>query len=606
MPTGQADVLIGCDIVMSAKPDTFGYLNGERTVAIVNDGLTPTAAFVTDNTIDYDMAAMRARIARASRRIESIDAEELALRLLGDTIYANMFQTGYAYQLGEIPIGEEAILKAIELNGAAVKANQRAFRLGRLAAHDRPAILKMAGLDKPDAPKLAETYEEIVAKRVEFLTAYQNAAYAERYRAMLDRVRAAEAIKAPGKHGLAEAAARALFKLMAYKDEYEVARLYTNGEFHKKLHEEFEGNFTLSFHLAPPIFGATDPNTGRPRKMEFGSYMMTAFRVLAALKGLRGTWLDIFARNPERKLEVKMIGDYEKLLGEIAGGLTPANHATAVALAELPLDVKGYGYIKDGNYEKAKAKEAALLRRLHMTDAERRCRSRRPRNERLRFARFRSSRSRRLLRRQEVRPEGDHRHPFHRAGPGLRRHAHVSLRHARRGADRCAAPVARHELQERHRRSAARRRQGRDHRQSGDRQVGCEVRRLCRGDQHARRALRHGDGCRHPAARHAGDRARHQIHRGLRPARQGRRRQRPGHGARRVRRPQGRREASPRRRHDQGPARRDPGPGQGRHGRRQAAACRRRQADRRRHEHGGRQGSGRDARRASPRRRTRS
>jgi indolepyruvate ferredoxin oxidoreductase len=368
VPTGQADVLIGCDIVMSAKPDTFGYLDGERTVSIVNDGLTPTAAFVTDNTINYDMAAMRSRIARASRRLESIDAEELALRLLGDTIYANMFQTGYAYQLGEIPIGEEAILKAIELNGAAVKANQRAFRLGRLAAHDRAAILKLAGLDKPDGPKFAESFEEIVAKRVDFLTAYQNAAYAARYRTTLDKIRAAEAVRAPGKHGLAEMAARALFKLMAYKDEYEVARLYTSGEFHKKLNQEFEGNFSLSFHLAPPIFGATDPNTGRPRKMEFGSYMMSAFRVLAALKGLRGTWLDIFARNPERKLEVAMIGDYERLIGEIAAGLTPANHATALALAELPLEVKGYGYIKDANYKQAKAKEAALLRRLLMTD----------------------------------------------------------------------------------------------------------------------------------------------------------------------------------------------------------------------------------------------
>jgi indolepyruvate ferredoxin oxidoreductase len=371
VPTAEADVLIGCDIVMASKPDTYGYLDGERTVSIINEGLTPTAAFVTDNTISYDMAAMRARIARASRRLESIDAEELAHRLLGDTIYANMFLTGYAYQLGEIPIGEEAILRAIELNGAAVKANQRAFRLGRLAAHDRGKLLKIAGLDKAEAPKAAESYDEIVARRVAFLTDYQNAAYAERYRAQVERIRNAELSRAPGKQGLAEAAARALFKLMAYKDEYEVARLYTNGEFHKKLNEEFEGRFTLSFHLAPPIFGAKDPNTGRPRKIEFGPYMMTAFRVLAKLKGLRGTVFDIFARNTERRLEVKMIADYEKLLGEIAAALTPANHATAVALAGVPLDIKGYGYIKDGNYEKAKAREGALVRRLHMTDAER-------------------------------------------------------------------------------------------------------------------------------------------------------------------------------------------------------------------------------------------
>ena len=371
VPTAEADVLIGCDVVMASKPDTFGYLDGERTVSIVNDGLTPTAAFVTDNTISYDMAAMRARIARASRRLESIDAEELALRLLGDTIYANMFLTGYAWQLGEIPIGEEAILKAIELNGAAVKANQRAFRLGRLAAHDRAKLLKMAGLDKADATRPAESYDDIVARRVAFLTGYQNARYAERYRAQIERIRNVELSKTPGRSGLAEAAAKALFKLMAYKDEYEVARLYASGEFHRKLNEEFEGNFTLSFHLAPPIFGARDPNTGRPRKMEFGPWMMTAFRALAKLKALRGTVFDIFARNPERKLEVKMIADYEKLLGEIAAALTPANHATAVALAQVPLDVKGYGYIKDANYAKAKAREAALVRRLHMTDADR-------------------------------------------------------------------------------------------------------------------------------------------------------------------------------------------------------------------------------------------
>jgi len=371
VPTAQADVLIGCDIVMSAKPDTYGYLAGDRTVSVINDGLTPTAAFVTDNAIDYDMAAMRARIAKASRRIESIDAEELALRLLGDTIYANMLLTGYAYQLGEIPIGEEAILKAIEINGAAVKANQRAFRLGRLAAHDRAAILKLAGLDVADEPRPAQSFDEIVARRAEFLTGYQNAAYAARYRAAAQRIRDIERAKAPGRQGLAEAAAKSLFKLMAYKDEYEVARLYTDGNFHKKLHEEFEGNFKLSFHLAPPIFGATDPGTGKPAKMEFGSWMMGAFRVLAALKGLRGTWLDIFARNPERKLEVKMIADFEALLGEIAASLTPASHATAVALAELPQSVKGYGYIKDGNVAKAKSQEVALLRRLHMTEAER-------------------------------------------------------------------------------------------------------------------------------------------------------------------------------------------------------------------------------------------
>jgi len=371
VPTGEADVLIGCDIVMSAKPDTFGYLNTDRTVSVINEGLTPTAAFVTDNTIDYDTAAMRARIVRGSRRLESIDAEELALRLLGDTIYANMFLTGYAFQLGEIPIGEEAILKAIELNGAAVKINQRAFRLGRLAAHDRIAILKMAGLDKSDVASVAETFEDVVAKRQSFLAEYQNRAYGERYRAIIERVRNAELSKTPGRDGLAMAASRSLFKLMAYKDEYEVARLYTNGEFRKKLDQEFEGNFTLSFHLAPPSLSNVDPKTGHPRKMEFGPWMIKAFGVLAALKGLRGTWFDPFSRTAERKLEVQMIADYEALLLEIAGALNPANHAIAVALAGVAMDIKGYGHIKDANYHKAMERQAVLQRRLHMSDAER-------------------------------------------------------------------------------------------------------------------------------------------------------------------------------------------------------------------------------------------
>jgi indolepyruvate ferredoxin oxidoreductase len=360
VPSAQADLLLGCDMVVAAKPDVFGYVADDRTVAVINDGLSPTAAFVTDNTIQYDTIAMRSRVSRAVKRVESIDAEELALRLLGDTIYANMLLTGYAYQLGEIPISEEAILKAIELNGAAVKQNQRAFRLGRLAAHNRAEILKMAGLLETEQ-KPAQGFEEIVSVREKFLEVYQNRTYAKRFREATEKLRKVEAEKAPAKHGLAEAAARALFKLMAYKDEYEVARLYTDGEFRKKLNEQFEGKFALSFHLAPPIFGDLHPESGRPRKMEFGAWMMGAFRILAALRVLRGTWLDVFGRSHERRLERKLIEDFETLLGEIAVGLTPANHAAAVALAELPMEIKGYGYIKDTNYEKAIAKQAALL-----------------------------------------------------------------------------------------------------------------------------------------------------------------------------------------------------------------------------------------------------
>jgi indolepyruvate ferredoxin oxidoreductase len=281
-----------------------------------------------------------------------------------------MLLMGYAYQLGAIPVDEDAILKAIELNGAAVKQNQRAFRLGRLGAHDRAALLKLAGMDLASQPKFAQTFEEIVAVRAKFLEAYQNRAYAERYRAKLDAVRAAEAIKTPGRHGLAEAAARSLFKLMAYKDEYEVARLYTGGDFRKQLDREFEGDFKVHFHLAPPILGAIDPATAHARKMEFGPRTIVLLRLLAALKGLRGTRFDIFSRLPERKLERKLIADYETLLAEISAHLSYANHAIALELALLPLEVKGYGHVKDANVAKVKVKEAALQRRLRMTDTD--------------------------------------------------------------------------------------------------------------------------------------------------------------------------------------------------------------------------------------------
>ena len=360
VPSAQADLLLGCDMVVAAKPDVFGYIASDRTIAVVNDGLTPTAAFVSDNTIEYDTIAMRARISRATKRVESLDAEDLALRLLGDTIYANMLLTGYAYQLGEIPIGEEAILKAIELNGAAVKQNQRAFRLGRLGAHDRQALLVLAGMDSA-APRFAETLDEIVRVRSKFLEDYQNRAYADRYRRAINLVSAAEATRAPGRKGVAEAAARSLFKLMAYKDEYEVARLYTNGEFRKKLNEEFEGNFKLHFHLAPPILADQKPQTGRPKKIEFGPWMMGVFRLLAALRPLRGTPLDIFGRSHERRLERRLIAEFEAELAEIARDITPSNHDAAMMLAQLPADIKGYGYIKDENYQKTRARHAELL-----------------------------------------------------------------------------------------------------------------------------------------------------------------------------------------------------------------------------------------------------
>jgi indolepyruvate ferredoxin oxidoreductase len=221
----------------------------------------------------------------------------------------------------------------------------------------------MVGPTQTSAPK-AQTLDDLVAYRATWLTGYQDAALAERYRARVARMAEAERSKAAGRAGLAEAVAKGYFKLLAYKDEYEVARLFTDPAFEKALGEQFESRGKLEFHLAPPLLARCDKLTGEPRKMKFGRWMLPVFRQLAKGKALRGMAWDLFGYTRERKLERQMIADYEKLLDEIAERLTPATHATAVALAGLPLDIKGFGHIKERNYGTAKSREAALLAEL--------------------------------------------------------------------------------------------------------------------------------------------------------------------------------------------------------------------------------------------------
>ena len=294
-----------------------------------------------------------------------IDASAIATALFGQSIGANMFLVGYAYQLGAIPLSAAAIERAIELNGEAVAMNQAAFHWGRRAAVDRAAVealAKPAAAIASDAEHLSESFDETVERRVKFLTAYQNAAYARRYRALVDKVKAIEAARAPGKCGLADAVARYLFKLMAYKDEYEVARLYTDGSFIKQVESEFDGgNLRLEFHLAPPLLARRDSTTGLPRKMSFGPWLLPAFRLVAKLKFLRGTPLDPFGRSLERRTERKLIADYEAMLDEVLAGLTAENHHLAVGLAVIPEKIRGFGHVKQRHLAAAKADEAALL-----------------------------------------------------------------------------------------------------------------------------------------------------------------------------------------------------------------------------------------------------
>jgi indolepyruvate ferredoxin oxidoreductase len=300
---------------------------------------------------------------------EFLDATRLATGLFGDSIASNLFMLGYAYQRGLVPLSAEAIERAIELNAVAVEFNRNAFCWGRRAAED-PALVEARATPAASLPashRLSESLEQVIDRRIAFLTDYQDSAYAGRYAVQVRRVRDAEAACLSGSSAstaLSEAVARGLFKLMAYKDEYEVARLYAQSDFVKRVADQFEGPYEVRFHLAPPILGDRDPRTGHLRKREFGPWMLTVFRLLAKLKRLRGTSFDIFARSEERRAERRLIADYEAVIDEIVGCLTPANHAVAVELALLPLEIRGFGHIKDANLARAKAKEADLRTRL--------------------------------------------------------------------------------------------------------------------------------------------------------------------------------------------------------------------------------------------------
>src|SRR5579863_1547217 len=355
------------DLVLAGTRKVLAAVKNGTTAMVVN-----TAEFLPGEftrNADFSLPAERLKrtiVADAGRdQVHFIDATRIATALFGQALGANMFLVGYAYQLGALPLSAAAIEQAVELNGEAVGMNKAAFHWGRRAALDRAAVEALAkpkDADASDAEHLSESLAETVERRVEFLTAYQNAAYARRYRALVDKAKAVEADRAPGKGGLADAVARYLFKLMAYKDEYEVARLYTDGSFRKQVAAEFDGQkLRFEFHLAPPLLARRDKATGLPRKMSFGPWLMPAFRLLAKLKFLRGTPYDPFGRSLERRTERELIEDYVAMLDGVLGRLTPENHHIAVGLAAIPEKIRGFGHVKQRHLAAAKADQAALL-----------------------------------------------------------------------------------------------------------------------------------------------------------------------------------------------------------------------------------------------------
>ena len=364
---GGADLVLGGDMVVAGNKKVLAAVKHGKTEMVIN-----LAEFLPgDFTRNADFSLPTERLKRAiladagRDKTHFIDATRAATALFGASVGANIFLVGYAYQLGAIPLAAASIERAIELNGEAVDMNKAAFEWGRRAVVEPAvveALVKPAPEATSDARTLSQSFDEVVARRVAFLTAYQNGAYAARYRRLVEKTQAAETARAPGKTGLADAVARYLFKLMAYKDEYEVARLYSDGAFVKQVKSELGGeHMRFHVHLAPPLLARRDKATGEPKKMTFGPWIFPLFALLAKFKVLRGSAFDPFGYSTERKTERALVRDYEALLDEVLAKLDAGNHHIAVGLAAIPEKIRGFGHVKLRHLKAAKADEAVLL-----------------------------------------------------------------------------------------------------------------------------------------------------------------------------------------------------------------------------------------------------
>ncbi|MCB2050886.1 MAG: 2-oxoacid:acceptor oxidoreductase family protein, partial [Novosphingobium sp.] len=362
---GEADLALAFDAVAALSPEPAVTLNKDRTHCVANARITPTPAFQRNPDMTLDQGLLLKRLERLSHDFSAVDATGLGLALLGDTIAVNLFMLGYASQLGLLPVSPEAILRAVEINGVAVAFNKSAFNLGRLQAADPDRIANT--LEEALPPTQFEplrALEDIVEHRSKLLSDYQNAAYAKRYRALVDKVTDAERAVTPGSDQLAVMVARNFAKLLAYKDEYEVARLHTDPAMRHLLETTFQPGARYRYNLAPPLFAKCDPDTGELLKREFGPWMFQVFRLLAKLKGLRGTAFDLFGRTEERRMERRLAEEYETRMEQVAGMLTTDNLALAIEIASVPALIRGFGHIKQRNADEAEALNARLMERF--------------------------------------------------------------------------------------------------------------------------------------------------------------------------------------------------------------------------------------------------
>jgi indolepyruvate ferredoxin oxidoreductase len=363
IPAGEADLLIGCDLVVSATYECLGKAANGRTHAIINDAEQATAAFILDPDAAFPAKSMHQKIAVevGSEQLAFVNATDIARQLLGDTIGANLFLLGYAWQKGWVAVGREALERAIEVNGVAIDFNKRAFLLGRQFVHQPELILDQLASHEIRAPM---TLAELIDDRVKRLTDYHSAAFADRYVERVEALREQDP-QPETDSSITRAYAEQLYRLMAIKDEYEVARLHSSPEFKAQLAAQFSGDISLRFHLAPPLLSQKDPITGHLRKREFGPWLMPLFSVLAKLKRLRGTPLDVFARSTERKLEQEDLLDYLNMMDTAIRKLSNDNYALIASLADAAKLLRGYGHVRADNREKFNQERKRLLEQIN-------------------------------------------------------------------------------------------------------------------------------------------------------------------------------------------------------------------------------------------------
>jgi indolepyruvate ferredoxin oxidoreductase len=359
--TAKADLVIACDSIVGASKYTMSVMQAGRTFVALNTHATPTAAFVHDADWQFPASQCESAIKSSvgAELVGAFDAEQTAVQLVGDSIYTNPLLLGYAWQRGRVPLSHASLMRAMELNGVQIDNNKAAFEWGRRCAHDLAAVQALYQAAQVIQFVKKPSLDETIAKRVAFLTGYQDSAYAAQYQAFVDKVRAAEAPLNAGQK-LSEAVARYLFKLMAYKDEYEVARLHTDPAFTQKIADMFDGDVKIVHHLAPPAIARRDAH-GHLVKQPFGPWMRTAFAWLAKMKGLRGSALDPFGRSAERRTERALIAEYRACIDELLQGLNAANVDAAAAIARIPEEIRGYGHVKEAHLKAARIKWERLM-----------------------------------------------------------------------------------------------------------------------------------------------------------------------------------------------------------------------------------------------------